>query len=149
MCPCHALEIGRQSDATARQTETLVYPPSVALLQPMVAPLSLIKAPPAAHLRTPISQIARDERNEAPVLPVSALLSPSVASDMLPSLYGKTSRSSSLFHRRSSQKPPALSLSQESQEHGDFVYRRGSKCHAYPKDVAPYPLSYEREVMEL
>lgn len=30
-----------------------------------------------------------------------------------------------------------------------FVYRYGSKLHAYDKKQAPYPLSYDREVLDL
>ncbi|GJE86211.1 S-adenosyl-L-methionine-dependent methyltransferase [Phanerochaete sordida] len=63
---------------------------------------------------------------------------------MTPSLHAK-SRPSSLLSRHSSRKSSAISQEQ----HGDFVYRYGSKLHAYSKDIAPYPFSYDREVMEM
>lgn len=63
---------------------------------------------------------------------------------MSPSLHAK-SRPSSLLSRHSSRKSSAISHEQ----HGDFVYRHGSKLHACSKDVAPYPFSYDREVMEM
>ncbi|KIP11772.1 hypothetical protein PHLGIDRAFT_99241 [Phlebiopsis gigantea 11061_1 CR5-6] len=63
---------------------------------------------------------------------------------MPPSLHSE-SRPASLLSRPSSKKSSARSQ----EHHGDFVYRRGSKCHAYSKNVAPYPLSYNREAVEM
>ena len=68
---------------------------------------------------------------------------------MLPTLYGKTARTSSLFSRRSLKKSPTSTVSEEHHERGDFVYRNGAKYHAYNMETAPYPLSYDRETMEL
>ena len=30
-----------------------------------------------------------------------------------------------------------------------FIYRHGSKLHAYDRDKAPYPCSFDRDVVEL
>lgn len=42
----------------------------------------------------------------------------------------------------SDKKPPATRI-------GDFVIRHGQRLHAFDSEKAPYPLSYERSVLEM
>ena len=49
----------------------------------------------------------------------------------------------------SSATPPSPDRQKSAKKHDKWIIQYGTKLHSYARDKAPYPLSYNREVLEM
>lgn len=61
----------------------------------------------------------------------------------------RPSFSSSMTQGTSGSGSPESTGRWSNKKENQFIMQHGSKLHAYGRDKAPYPLSYNREVLEL
>jgi hypothetical protein len=52
-------------------------------------------------------------------------------------------------HMNSPSPPPFDGKRHPRHKEGQFVYKYGKRHHSYDREKAPYPLSYDKEVLEM